>query len=68
MSIALTVLGIKRDIVPHGSLIFSGVPAGSMTGGLVHFIVVSVPLTALRKLLKDSIEVVSQGGLSFTEI
>lgn len=46
MSMVLTVLGVKRDVVPHGSLILSGVPAG-LIGGLVHFGVISVLLTLL---------------------
>lgn len=47
MSMVLTVLGVKRHVVPHGSLILFGVPAALMTGGLVHFAVISVPLTLL---------------------
>lgn len=47
MSVVLTILGVKRDVVPHGSLILSGVPAGLMTGELVHFVVISVPLILL---------------------
>lgn len=47
MSMVLTVLGVKRDVLPHDSLILFGVPAESMTGGLVLFAVVSVPLTLL---------------------
>lgn len=47
MSMVLTVLGVKRDVAQHESLILFGAPAGSMTGGLVHFAAISVPLLSL---------------------